>query len=190
MHKSKHYFSKLRENKRKLKLVILSGGQCKLCGYNKCLHALSFHHLNPKTKNFNINTVTCRAKNWDLLLKELQKCIVLCLNCHMELHHKPEDKIAYQTKCRRRYKQKFITMFNNKCSVCNYNKCNDALDFHHIDSNNKKMNIQFMLNRYSLKKIEEEIKKCILICKNCHNELHAKIDNSYTIDYLLGEINK
>lgn len=59
-----------------------------------------------------------------------------------------------------------------KCENCGYNKCQESLDFHHKDSNKKEFSIGQALFRYSKNKIMEEIKKCIILCANCHRELH------------------
>lgn len=60
------------------------GDSCKLCGYNKCRHSLHFHHLDPATKDFQI------SGNWGLSWKrvkeELDKCVLVCSNCHGEIH--------------------------------------------------------------------------------------------------------
>ena len=61
------------------------GGACSVCGYNKCKRALSFHHLDPSKKDFGVNKANA-ARSWDSLKNELDKCILLCANCHMELH--------------------------------------------------------------------------------------------------------
>jgi hypothetical protein len=60
------------------------GGKCKVCGYNKSKRALSFHHRNPLEKLFSISGNTCRK--WDVIKKELDKCDLMCANCHLELH--------------------------------------------------------------------------------------------------------
>ena len=59
------------------------GGKCILCGYKKCTRSLSFHHVIPKEKLFGISGG--HTRNWDIVKKELDKCILLCLNCHMEV---------------------------------------------------------------------------------------------------------
>ncbi|HUS49286.1 MAG TPA: hypothetical protein VMZ91_03930 [Candidatus Paceibacterota bacterium] len=59
-----------------------------------------------------------------------------------------------------------------KCEICGYNKCSEALDFHHKDLNKKEFNIGQAINKWGKEKILEEIKKCICICANCHRELH------------------
>lgn len=71
--------------KRKIQMVEYKGGKCQKCGYNKCLAALCFHHLDPSIKDFNISGFHCR--NWEIVKKELDKCILLCHNCHCEVHY-------------------------------------------------------------------------------------------------------
>ncbi len=61
-----------------------------------------------------------------------------------------------------------------KCILCGYNKCNDALEFHHIDPNVKETHWGSMrANIKSLKEIVREMKKCALVCSNCHKEIHS-----------------
>ena len=70
----------------KMQAIKLLGGKCSICGYNKCIDALEFHHKNPKEKDFKIgagNTIS-----WDEYKKEAQKCILVCSNCHKEIHSK------------------------------------------------------------------------------------------------------
>lgn len=59
------------------------GGKCQKCGYDKCLDALDFHHLGIEKKDFNISH---SCKNFESKKKELDKCILLCANCHREYH--------------------------------------------------------------------------------------------------------
>lgn len=68
----------------KLKLVEYKGGVCIVCGYNKSIEALQFHHLDPKQKDFAIS-----GKSWafDRLKEEVDKCILVCANCHIEIHN-------------------------------------------------------------------------------------------------------
>lgn len=67
----------------KSKLVEYKGGKCKECGYNKSINALHFHHLDPSQKDFSIS-----GKSWsfDKLKVEVDKCVLLCANCHAEVH--------------------------------------------------------------------------------------------------------
>lgn len=60
------------------------GGKCFTCGYNKCSGALEFHHLDPSQKDPTYHSYKTIFN--DRLKKELDKCILLCANCHKELH--------------------------------------------------------------------------------------------------------
>ena len=72
---------------RKIKLLKIHGGQCKICTYNKNIASLVFHHKIPKKKLFEVNGWAFRNKSWEVLLMEARKCMLLCHNCHYELHH-------------------------------------------------------------------------------------------------------
>jgi 5-methylcytosine-specific restriction endonuclease McrA len=61
------------------------GGECSVCGYNKCLKALEFHHLESDKKDFGISSKGY-TRSWDAIKRELDKCILLCANCHREVH--------------------------------------------------------------------------------------------------------
>lgn len=67
----------------KLRMVAYKGGHCQICGYKKSMSALTFHHLDPSTKDFEISGSHCRS--WSVILKELNKCVLLCRNCHAEI---------------------------------------------------------------------------------------------------------
>ena len=76
------------KNKRKKMAVEYKGGKCIMCGYAKCLRSLSFHHRDPAEKDFGIGG--SHARSWDAAKKELDKCDLLCANCHYETHDKEE----------------------------------------------------------------------------------------------------
>ena len=69
----------------KLKAVEYKGGQCHICGYNQCIEALEFHHRDPNEKDFHLaQSGNCRS--WGAIKLELDKCVLLCANCHREIH--------------------------------------------------------------------------------------------------------
>jgi hypothetical protein len=70
--------------RRKLEAVKYKGGACMVCGYSRYVGSLDFHHLDPKQKEFSISKY--RTYNIENLKPELDKCILLCRNCHGELH--------------------------------------------------------------------------------------------------------
>lgn len=68
----------------KEKLIKHKGGKCIKCGYTKNLRGLSFHHRIPKEKLFSLTVTKIRIMKWEEVLKEAEKCDLLCLNCHAE----------------------------------------------------------------------------------------------------------
>lgn len=72
----------------KQQCVDYKGGQCELCGYSTCIAAIDFHHKDPSKKDFN---VSCRKSLTKKVKEELDKCQILCSNCHRELHYKQVD---------------------------------------------------------------------------------------------------
>lgn len=81
------YFVDKRRKDLKQKALDYKGGRCELCGYNKCQEALAFHHLKPKKKDFAISGDGF-TRSWERIRQELGKCILICANCHAEIHHR------------------------------------------------------------------------------------------------------
>lgn len=73
-----------RQRKNKRLAVEYMGGKCQICGYNKCFGALEFHHKNPEEKSFSISKI--KSIKFESQKQELDKCILLCSNCHKETH--------------------------------------------------------------------------------------------------------
>jgi len=74
----------LRRQRYKEKCIELKGGKCILCGYNRSFRSLHFHHLYGK--DFSIKESLVRFSNWEKVKEELEKCILVCANCHGEIH--------------------------------------------------------------------------------------------------------
>ena len=68
----------------KQRAVYVLGGKCQCCGYDKCIQALDFHHVNPEEKEYNFNENANRS--WDHTKEEIKKCLLVCANCHREIH--------------------------------------------------------------------------------------------------------
>lgn len=81
----------LRMRKRKLKarLVEFFGGKCTICGIEDDPCIYDFHHRDPLKKEFELSRLVARTRDWDIVLKEAQKCDLLCSNCHRKIHNKP-----------------------------------------------------------------------------------------------------
>lgn len=73
---------------------------------------------------------------------------------------------------RTRLKERVVRALGGKCVICGYNRCQQALDVHHVDPNEKDFTIAANTNKaYAL--VSEEIRKCVLLCANCHREYHS-----------------
>ena len=74
------------KRRRKLKemAVAMKGGKCEVCGYHRTVWALDFHHRDPATKSFALSHKGY-TRSWDVVRKEIEKCILVCANCHREI---------------------------------------------------------------------------------------------------------
>lgn len=69
----------------KRRAVEYKGGCCQICGYSKCFAALQFHHRDRATKKFHISLT--QKTSFDSVKEELDKCDLLCANCHAEVEY-------------------------------------------------------------------------------------------------------
>lgn len=74
-----------RQRNFKKQMVDYKGGKCMKCGYDKCINALEFHHMNPQEKDFTLSHMKNYSFN-KIVTDELDKCILVCANCHREIH--------------------------------------------------------------------------------------------------------
>jgi hypothetical protein len=70
----------------KNRVIASMGGKCCICGYNKCFASLALHHLDPSEKDFSFGSIRANPKNWASLVVEIRKCVLVCHNCHNEIH--------------------------------------------------------------------------------------------------------
>lgn len=105
------------EHRRKLKrkAVDYSGGKCLRCAYDVCLAALEFHHLDPSQKDCELNG---SSWGWDAMKIEADKTILLCSNCHHELHAgvwaANDTMIEKQNTIREAYVDRPLTEYSDK----------------------------------------------------------------------------
>jgi len=76
---------KKRRKRLKKMAVDYRGGKCVICGYNRDVSALEFHHREGTSKDFGLSTRGI-TRSWEKTRKELDKCILVCANCHREIH--------------------------------------------------------------------------------------------------------
>ena len=75
------------KRRRKIKEMAIKylGGKCQICGYNRYQGALDFHHKDENLKGFGISDKGY-TRSWERVKQELNKCYLLCANCHREMH--------------------------------------------------------------------------------------------------------
>lgn len=106
----------------------------------------------------------CGESDPDKMMNKGQgrKCLTLCKNCHNT------NTISRG----RTNKSLYVEYKGGKCQKCDYSKCMEALEFHHIDPEYKDPTFQSM-RYWGLEKAKLELDKCLLLCSNCHREIHA-----------------
>lgn len=156
---------------KKKKAIDILGGCCKICGKSD-LRVLQFHHKEAGEKEIEI----CLLKNrrWSEIEKEIKKCVLLCSNCHRELHWKENAEDRRRSKlrlCLLRY------MGSEKCSRCGYHGSNpNSLDIHHKHSKKYDINLKLGKRKAITESILDETEKCEVICSNCHMIEHTKMN--------------
>lgn len=100
---------------RKLELIKMMGGECSCCGYKKNIAALEFHHINPENKSFQLDARHLSNTAMDRIIEESKKCILLCSNCHKEVHYPQQGMELLQEQV---YENKSLTLEKHKTSTC------------------------------------------------------------------------
>lgn len=140
---------------------------------NKCCSPICgarLYHNWPKPKEIGENKRYCpkcmKILNEDLFYNartEHGRLIKWCSICNKK----------HVNKSTRMYKNEVVEYMGGKCSICGYNKCIHALDIHHISPDKKDPNFKKMRTILT-EELKEELRDCILICSNCHRELHTR----------------
>lgn len=109
---------------------------------------------------------------------ELQPICKICKNEYdknwYRINERRRNNLKLRAKERIIRNKKFIREYKLSvgCQICGYNKTHYALEFHYENGNDKKYNISLM-KTLSIETILKEIKKCKVVCSNCHREIHA-----------------
>lgn len=165
------------------------GSVCNICGEDDQFK-LTFHHRDPNTKDFTYSIY--KSHRLTKLKKELDKCDLLCQNCHRELHY----ELDKTDKSLRNDKLIYLEYSGGSCLKCGYNKCPASLTFHHRDPHKKEFWIGGLSERINSISdlndiIKKEIDKCDLLCANCHVLEHSDISfYENNKDIILDKINK
>ena len=112
MSKSSEAVKRWRKNIKR-KIVEGYGGKCFVCGYDRCDSALDLHHVDPDKKEYGLGKVIAKPIRWEKLVNEIKKCVLVCANCHREIH-------AGLIKCPelREFKKPETKSIKDICPVC------------------------------------------------------------------------
>ncbi len=137
---------------------------CKHCG-ERDLVVLDFHHRDKSTKEFDVGNK--RSASWETIQSEIDKCDVLCANCHAieEYRLRGEVRGGRHTKLLHGIKE------SSGCTECGL-KTLACLHFHHNDPDDKLYDVMRMVNG-PLASVLVEVNKCQVLCVNCHRRHHA-----------------
>ena len=177
-------YQKKRRRGQKARLVEARGGRCVDCGYAGTSMALEFHHRDPLTKRFAIASFN---GPWAELLTESENCDLICSNCH-RVRHASDDirtKGGEVVEYRRRSKARAVAHMGGRCFGCGRNGLSAIFDFHHLDAADKKFGIGQDGIPRSWNRVVAELEKCVMLCANCHREVHAGV-RELDDDNLLG----
>jgi len=166
-------YQKRKRKELKTELVAKLGGRCGDCGYNTASAALEFHHRDARSKEFQISYGSVsRARLW----AEATKCDLLCANCHRVRHIAvPKDDEPKTIELRRERKKQAVLALGGACFGCGLGFPARLFEFHHLNARTKDFAISADGILRSWDKIEAELKKCVLLCANCHREVHAGV---------------
>lgn len=176
-------YQKRKRRSLKADLVEGRGGCCESCGYARTSRALEFHHRDAGTKEFPISRGSVSRQR---LFTESRKCELLCANCHRGRHlHAAAEDDATIVVLRRERKEQAVALFGSLCQGCRRSFPSRVFEFHHVDALTKGFAISAdgILRPWEL--IVAELEKCVLLCANCHREVHAGVRELFD-DGLLG----
>ena len=164
---------------KKLKAVTYLGGQCVQC-FDKDIRILQFHHRQKEQKEFSIGKACNDNCRWSYILEELDKCILMCANCHFEYHCDGEAIDKRRIMLKDKLLEYKGVNFCEKCG-CKPRTVN-CLHFHHLVPRDKSFSLDMeawknkKFKSYCIEdRIAKELDKCIVVCANCH--IRGHIDN-------------
>lgn len=146
---------------------IKENNSCGECGEDDP-YKLVFHHVDDGKEGEISRMAVSSEYNIEEIREEVDKCIVLCRNCHRSRHYSRSSDDVYG-------KYKEIKKLKEE-ETCSEDGCNEgrpgALVFHHTRDKNKSVSKMVNEGGITMDELKEEVDKCVLVCSNCHAEKH------------------
>jgi transcription elongation factor Elf1 len=140
---------------------------CFLCGKDEDVACKDLHHLGDKEL-----TIAQAIQEWGLerLKKEIEKCRVVCANCHKKIHGRVESTTTNKKRITNR---NFISEYRktHRCEVCGESE-ELCLEFHHNGEKNGE--ISRAMYDWGIKRLKKEVSMCRVLCSNCHRKIHYR----------------
>lgn len=96
----------------------------------------------------------------------------VCKKCGRDVKSRSECATCRVTSHRQRKAKQIRILFGGRCIRCGYDRCFQALEFHHRDPKTKDKSVKLSSGSASMRRMVEEAEKCDLLCANCHREIH------------------
>ncbi len=122
-----------------------------------------------------MNVKECRRCLVSKKLEVFSKNQTWCKACRAEYYQQEKQRALERNRINKEKLRQWIRTqkLSVGCSFCGYNKCAAALDYHHPNPDKEGGVGNAVRNGWSRSRIENEISKCMVLCANCHRELHA-----------------
>ena len=149
---------------------------CKMCGlgnYGKYGKLSEIEIDEIRTQYDKLGSIKKVSKEIGHSLDTISKYVTLKKRKKITKDEINKNKVRNVISWRKRKKVELVEYKGGKCEKCGYSKCVNALEFHHLDPNEKDFGISG--KTWSLERLKKEVDKCILLCSNCHREIHSKI---------------
>ena len=174
----KHYSQEIKRKNREFILVryFSSGVICKRCNKQYDIKQMDAHHSDPEKKEHILSDILNNSAlmRRPSLLAELDECEFICARCHQNIHQDiiktHEETYLRKDKGRKidAMKEKIRKQFGENCSKCGDWLYPKEMEFHHRERSEKVGNVSDIIRFTSEEKVFEEVKKCDIVCRNCH----------------------
>ena len=150
------------------KSVVINGKRRNLQNRTRCLICLPFG-----TSPYNGNLQSKRER-------------FLARKAKNQRDHYHRSKLTHKsnrvTLLRESRKKAIVGLVKGKCQICSYDKCQRNLAFHHVDESQKSHSVSSREFQFSFQRLKPELEKCILVCHNCHGEIHEGLISQDTVN--------